>query len=518
MPVLSNNGYYGWPSVNHAVNVRNASTSDAEQGRMAIALPRRKFTYLVQFNINPSALESSSIVSNFPQFYSNGKIYAHLTSIGLPNINYIVDTLRSANKDIKVVKRAEFPASQMRFHNDSTSMVESLKAEYDNFYQYRGDIGYNLAGNNLTSAISENNAFKLGTEIVAPNGETIRSDMEYRPSIGMRLRPDAKQYFFENIIVYDLGTEPDSVNVHYFYHPVITSFDTDELDYNDGSGLLTTTATFEYENYYTVLGQNRNQLKEVFGAALDFFPEGDASPSYGHAETTIPQNRLGERVNNTSNSILPGTGPTDEIAVEGMPWLTNEVNTPTSTDIGTPLTSRPEFAIRDDIIDSERSIAAYDEQIENATTETQRRNLQRQKSTQETRLNQLKSELETAKQRTTSMYQSGTDSASAAQNTQNVLQPQTQQTQAVDTPRSESFEQSLQKLEKARENLEQYNAVIERADEAEANLERLYNEGTITSDQLLERQQRIDQTRNTALQSYDEANEEIGVYRKKGFE
>lgn len=258
----------GWPVVNYAQEQRNFQT--VFNGRQEpMSIPRFKFTYLVEFKLNPRIQENP--ITNIQEFVTNGKIYTQLKRIDHPKPEIKYETLRSYNKWIKVPTVMEFLAASMTFDDDSTAVTQALWKEYMNFYSHLATVGENI-GAGATSNLSSSSAsgeYQYTERLV---GEDMRAGMNRRPSLGMRLKANDMRHFFESIVIYDLGTEPDAVNVYWFHNPVITSWDHDNLDEEDRTNKVEVTANFEYESYYWTFGQNRGRLRDYITNILGFFP------------------------------------------------------------------------------------------------------------------------------------------------------------------------------------------------------------------------------------------------------
>lgn len=290
----------GWPFVNHAMELRGTSTPRGT-GRNTIVYPRRKYTYLVEFQINPYALIQDQMQTNLLEHLKSGRLYASLKTIDHPKTNYKVQTFRSYNKYVKVATATEFPPASMSFHDDNSSIVMALWKEYDTFYRYAGDVGRGILATSNPQA-NQNNEFRAGNALT---GETMRTSMESRPSVGMTLRPNTKRHFFDNIVIYDLGADGDSINIYSYVHPVITVFDHENLDYFDRAGMVSINITFEYENHYCVLGQNAANLDEVIRSYLGFAPVSPPIPGQGHTLMNLPSQNITYPVDEFSPNASP---------------------------------------------------------------------------------------------------------------------------------------------------------------------------------------------------------------------
>lgn len=253
----------GFPVVNFASQLRNLRNPAGKQARIAMSVPRPKFTFLIEMTLNPNASIALSAQTSVFNFLSNGAIYGQLKSIDYPRPRFDVETLRSYNRWRKVVKKLAYEPATITWTNDSTSMVQSLVKEYINFYHETGNIG-------SSNVASDDRQINTEVGIV---GQNVRDGMAIRPSLGLKLRPIYNRHFFESITIYDLGTEPTSVNVHTFNTPVILGFDNDSLDWYDGQGYINQRWQFEYESYFFSTTRNVNEFTDI----LDKILGGDAN-------------------------------------------------------------------------------------------------------------------------------------------------------------------------------------------------------------------------------------------------
>jgi hypothetical protein len=253
----------GFSSINFASTLRNLNTPATSNPRVALAPPRHKYTFLIEMQCNANAFLNAQ--TNVQTFINNGKIYGQLKSIDYPKPKFEIETMRTYNRYRKFYKRYHYDAATILWHDDSTSMVTALMKEYLNFYFDSGNI--NTAGNSGTAF--DDTQMNTEAGIV---GAGVRTNMGTRQSLGQKIRPQSMRHFFEYITIYDLGTEPTSINTHTFHRPIIASFEHDNLDWYSAD-LISTPWVLEYENYYFTIGQNVDQFNNV----LDLILGGDSN-------------------------------------------------------------------------------------------------------------------------------------------------------------------------------------------------------------------------------------------------
>jgi hypothetical protein len=249
----------GWPafSQNFASNLRNLRTSAGTDARVAMAIPRPKFTFLIEMTLNPYASIALSDTTSVVDYIKNGHIYGQLKSIDYPRPRFDTETIRSYNRYRKVYKKMQYDPATLVWTDDSTSMIQSLMKLYISFYHETGSIG---------STNVANDDQEINTEL-GIIGSSVRTGMSVRPSLGMKLRPQYMRHFFQSITIYDLGTEPTSIGVHTFNTPVIINFDHDGLDWYS-TDMVTTRWTLEYESYFFATSQNVDDFSGVLDTIL----------------------------------------------------------------------------------------------------------------------------------------------------------------------------------------------------------------------------------------------------------
>lgn len=306
--VVNDGTLQGWPFVNFGMEVRGTQTTTGP-GRATIVYPRRKYTYLVEFFINPAVFETNRVQTDLRQHVQSGRLLATLKSIDHPKTTFKVERLRSYNKSVLVHTATEYQPAAMSFHDDNSSVAMALWREYRAYYQGEGSMGQTAVrtGGVTNLGFSE---FRAGNSLVE---ESVRTEMNTRPSMGATIKANSGRHFFDGIRIYDLGADPDSVNIYTYLYPVITNFDHDNLDYEDRNANMSMTMTFEYEAHYNMIGLNNAPFHDIIEQQLGFRPLTTSPRVPGHA-------RMGAGTANPSSSaggFVPG------ISFDGAPLLPN---------------------------------------------------------------------------------------------------------------------------------------------------------------------------------------------------
>jgi len=321
----------GFPVVNYATDIRGM---DGIANVTPLSIPRFKFTYLVEFNINPKALQNS--ITNFADFMHDGKLYTHLKSIEHPKPVFEIETLRSYNKYIKVPTKVEYEPTSLTFHDDSTSIISSLWLDYINFFQYGGNVGVQAIKSAPRGADPGSIQYQYTNELTSSVAyPEMRSTMDKRPSMGMKIRENDARTFFDSITIYDLGTEPTGVNVYYFHKPFFKSMSYSALDTEDRTGKQEISVAMEYESSYFTTGQNRDQYADIFESHLGYSAPQNTTQKAGIARPDGRNLWKGDNVRPT-NPAPTNPAPTNPAPTNPAPVPPKEPPTPMPPPAPTP--------------------------------------------------------------------------------------------------------------------------------------------------------------------------------------
>jgi hypothetical protein len=269
----------GWPFVNHAMQVRGTQTVRG-RSRQSIVYPRSKFTFIVEFILSPNALSTHRVQTNLGSLIQSGRLFATMRSIDHPQATMNVEKLRSYNKNVIIPTRMDYAPASIGFHDDNSSMAMTLWREYRAFYQNEGALGeVNILANDPDGVELLN--FRAGNNLI---GNDVRGSQDYLSSLGMTIKANDSRHFFDAIQIYDLGADPDSVNVYKYLHPVITALSHDGLDYEDRAGLVGVNMSFEYEGYYHLVGQNNRHFTHTMEQQLNRSPNTTSENVEGHGK------------------------------------------------------------------------------------------------------------------------------------------------------------------------------------------------------------------------------------------
>lgn len=200
-------------------------------------VPRDSFTFFIEFGFNPELDNAKSYDELYNQ--SNSIFVKSFTK---PGFSFDVETLRSYNTNYKLKKKKEFNDLTLVVYDDTRSKARQLINNYDRHYHAdynnasRNQHGTNLShdGNNSNKSLAE--------RLVTSNNDV---------TFGLKSRSADKSKFFSYIRLYDLGTNPDAMQIYTIYDPIFKSVDAVTLDYTDGSGMQEVNISIEYTYYDT---------------------------------------------------------------------------------------------------------------------------------------------------------------------------------------------------------------------------------------------------------------------------
>lgn len=302
MSYINVDGESGWPVWNYAYGMRNLGTP-AGPSRTTMIRPRLRFSFVIEFILSPQALQGAH--TNLSQFIQDGRFYASLKSIDLPKQKMRANTLRSYNKFVIVPTAFEFEGASTVFHDDDASMVAALKYEYFRYYRNATTVGNDQRSNANQSGTKY---FRTGNDLVGANVRTNGN----RQSMGLTVRDGGSRHFFDEIVVYDLGAEPDSINVYHFVRPVVESFQHPGKDYAGDDAVAEVSINFGYEDHWFTPGVPVNSFDAVLQTMIGTAYEGDHETVEGHIKTTgATGTSLGSGVtlNNTGTNLFLGYNP-----------------------------------------------------------------------------------------------------------------------------------------------------------------------------------------------------------------
>lgn len=237
-----------FPLTNYGFDIRSFGSAGLADGNSPVFVqPRPKYTWFAYFDVAESVR---------PQWYDTavreGKMLAALASCGHPSFEFETEALNSYNSVRVVPTKIKYKPINVKMFDDSPSYISRLLKAYRDHYHFSGSAkGTEEFGDGLPGSASER------------SGEL--------PSVGMRVR--STRNFFREIVLFDLGTAPGSINVYRLANPIVTAITHGDLDYYDKTGMVEVSFNVAYEGYSEELAVPISDNQE----ALAQIGEGDGS-------------------------------------------------------------------------------------------------------------------------------------------------------------------------------------------------------------------------------------------------
>jgi hypothetical protein len=207
-------------------------------------MPKSKFLYHVNININQTAL--SSLGTRVANVLKGKEFNLLTTQADLPSFNLSVDTKNQYNRKKLIQTRIDYDPINISFHDDNAGLTTLLWEAY--FRYYYQDANYR---NEFTTAYNDTSLYKQSTF----NYYRYGLDKE-----GATTAAGYKIPFFDTIKIYQLHPQygKSKYTEYILVNPLIQNWQHDNVDYGDTSGLTSSTMRIAYE---TVL-YNRDETDE----------------------------------------------------------------------------------------------------------------------------------------------------------------------------------------------------------------------------------------------------------------
>lgn len=209
--------------------------------------PRQKFLYHVYFNLNTNQIPILN--QAFPK---NDKTNLGLLvkEVQLPQYDIDTDTLNQYNRKRIVQKKINYKPVRLIMHDDSADLARKLWYNYYSYYYKDPSQSYNGVPNrngNLGTSSTPTGMDYNDRDIYQSSRSGSVNDWGF---IGESYAdgtssPNGKPSFFLDIQIY--GFSQKKAASYTLINPVIISYEHDNYDYSDGSGILENTMTIAYE-------------------------------------------------------------------------------------------------------------------------------------------------------------------------------------------------------------------------------------------------------------------------------
>src|SRR6056300_479177 len=196
-------------------------------GAMARA-PRTKFLFHVYFDINWDALGNQSWKDRHRE-----EVSMLVKNSTLPRFSFESDVKNQYNRKKMIYKNINYDPIQIKFHDDSVGIVNSLWALYYSYWSPERD--------NPDGAWSLGKSFDTGTGPYNNGANTEAGNYRYGLDSDRVVKP-----FFNNITIYTMSHK--RFNSYKLINPYIRSWDHGNVDYSESGGTVEATMDIGYES------------------------------------------------------------------------------------------------------------------------------------------------------------------------------------------------------------------------------------------------------------------------------
>ena len=218
--------------------------------------PRTKFLFHVYFNINTGQIPALQSV------FGNGDVATvglMVRTAQLPSYTVSVDTMNQYNRKRLVQSRIDYNPVQIVFNDDQGDLIRNMWYNYFSYYykdpkqKYEGEA---TGDGSIGRLQTLQNGFGYNTRDTYSNSRQVNDWGYVGESYTDGLRnigagtAGGKPPFFRDIKIYGLSQKRFAEYV--LINPMITEWQHDTYDYNEGAGIMTNTMTIRYETvkYY----------------------------------------------------------------------------------------------------------------------------------------------------------------------------------------------------------------------------------------------------------------------------
>ena len=232
--------------------------------------PKLKFLFHTYFETNAAA---------FPNNFNYGLL---VKEVKLPSFSFQTHQMNQYNRKRIVQTKIKYEPVEISFHDDNNDSVNYLWNNYYQYYYNDGSKPQNVLQGFRGTTLAQNTEYP-----VSPSQQyndrniyenSISGDDDWG-FVGGETDSDTgkKVPFFKNITVF--GFNQHNFTAYTFVNPVITNFNHDTYNYEDGNGVMSNKMTIDYEtvvyNYGKMDGRKPGDIVTGFGEVDNY----DRTPS-----------------------------------------------------------------------------------------------------------------------------------------------------------------------------------------------------------------------------------------------
>lgn len=227
--------------------------------------PKLKFLFHTYFETNAQA---------FPNNFNYGLL---VKDIKLPSFTIATHQMNQYNRKRITQSKIKYEAVDITFHDDNNDSVNYLWNNYYQYYYNDGSKPQNILQGFRGTTLGESLNY-----VVPPSQQyndrniyenSITGDADWGFNGGQTDSATGKKVpFFKNITVF--GFNQHNFTAYTFVNPVITNFNHDTYNYEDGNGVMQNKMTIDYEtvvyNYGKMDGRKPGDIVTGFGDVANY--------------------------------------------------------------------------------------------------------------------------------------------------------------------------------------------------------------------------------------------------------
>lgn len=229
--------------------------------------PKLKFLFHVYFETNTQA---------FPDNFNYGLL---VKEVKLPSFTFETHQMNQYNRKRIVQTKIKYDPVEISFHDDNNDSVNYLWNSYYYYYYNDGAKPQNVLQGFRGTSLAETNP---SASLVAPSqqyndrniyNDSISGDDDWGFTGGQTDATTGKKVsFFKNITVF--GFNQHNFTAYTFINPIITNFNHDTYNYEDGNGVMQNRMSVDYEtvvyNYGKMDGRKPGDIVTGFGEVQNY--------------------------------------------------------------------------------------------------------------------------------------------------------------------------------------------------------------------------------------------------------
>jgi LysM repeat protein len=265
--------------------------------------PKLKFLFHTYFETNSQA---------FPDNFNYGLL---VKDVKLPAFQFTTHQMNQYNRKRIVQTKIKYEQTEITFHDDNNDSVNFLWNNYYQYYYNDGSKPQNVLQGFRGTSLGQGDAT---TTAVAPSQQyndrniynnSISGDDDWGFKGGATDDSTGKKVaFFKNITVF--GFNQHNFTAYTFINPIITNFNHDTYNYEDGNGVMQNKMSIDYEtvvyNYGAMDGRKPGDIVTGFGDVANYDRTTSPIAQAGANGTILGKGGLVDGVGGTLRSLGEG--------------------------------------------------------------------------------------------------------------------------------------------------------------------------------------------------------------------